>query len=113
MPKIIPTIGRVVLVRLAGDNLLHDADHPEHERMNQPYPGLINFVRSETSISVAVFAPHLPVGTEDLELVDTEADAPSDGSSYAFWMPYQQAQASAAAQRNTEAQEARNEELRK
>jgi hypothetical protein len=72
---IVPTIGRVVWVTRG--------------KSDQKEPALISYVWSDTVINVGGFnRDGVPFSHTSLRLVQDEA-APTDGTSYAEWMPYQ------------------------
>lgn len=86
---ITPTIGRVVLFQP-----MKNADQPFRE---QPYPGLICHVHTDTCINVAYFREDgTPDSATSVTLLQEGDDRDSlTGGRFAEWMPYQVAQAKA------------------
>lgn len=79
--KIIPTVGRVVYVRIAGLN--------DNTETQQPLAALIVHVHSEDLINVAGWdANGCPMVRTSLPLLSSEAPLPETGT-YAHWMAYQ------------------------
>jgi len=101
-----PTIGRIVLVRLAGINTIPPGSHQEHHPEIQPFPAMINFVHSDELINVAGFSQHgTPFSLNGVYLVPAGNDLPVEGN-YAYWMPYQTKQAEAHAAAEAQPEEA-------
>lgn len=88
---IIPTIGRVVLVRKNGNT-----GYPEiYEASNgDALPALVARVWNDRLLNVGGFdANGTPFALTSLVLVQDGDEIPQQGVSYAEWMPYQKAQA--------------------
>lgn len=80
-----PTIGRVVLVH--GSNVQNNG--PE-----QPCAALVAFVWSDRLINVGgVNHSGIAFAATSVPLLQDDDVAPTDGSTYAEWMPYQKGQA--------------------
>jgi len=84
-----PTVGRVVLLRRP-----HDAIDP-----SQPEAALVTYVHNDREINIGAFLQSGHVfHLQHVQLLQDEDVAPTDGTPYCEWMPYQKGQAAKAEQ---------------